>query len=200
MACLFIEISPRPFFEQIPDHSFSHLDLLDEPNHVQLVGDVVCVLALHLSHSFKFDIIIANLLRSKHAHGYLIRLILNIPTLELTLAEYIVRCAQNDHSRYEILRTFLRLYPRHKLRILRLCHQRHTLLPLILDLLDRSTVNILLVILSNTKQRIWFKKYQTPELVKNLLQKLFELYQHEQCSAHSILKITAILYVHCNVK
>ncbi|CAF3236606.1 unnamed protein product [Rotaria sp. Silwood2] len=89
---------------------------------------------------------------------------------------------------------------RHNLRLLRLCHQRQTLLPLILDLLDYSTVNILLLILSNSKQRIWFKKHQTSELVHNLTKKLFELYRQKQCSIHSIFKITAILHVHCNAK
>lgn len=175
-------------------------DLLDESNHIKIVSDVICVLVLHLSHSFKFDILIGNILHSKYAFDYLIRLILNIPTLKLTLAELIVRCSRNDPNRYQILRTFIQLYPVHKLRLLRLCHQRQTLLPLILDLIDRLTVNILLVILSNTKQRSWFKKHQTVELVHNLLSKLFQLHQQEQCSVHSILKITAILYVHCNVK
>ncbi|CAF0784454.1 unnamed protein product [Rotaria sordida] len=175
-------------------------NLLDEPNHVRIVGDVICVLVLHLSHSFKFDILISNLLYSKYAYEYLIRLILNIPTLKLTLIELIVRCSHNCDIRYRILHTFIKLYPIHKLRLLRLCHQRQTLLPLILDLLDNSTVNILLLILSNSKQRIWFKKYQTSELVHNLIKKLFELYQQKQCSIHSIFKITAILYVHCNVK
>ncbi|CAF0763251.1 unnamed protein product [Adineta steineri] len=175
-------------------------NLLDESNHVRIVGDVICVLVLHLSHSFKFDILISNLLHSKYAYEYLIRLILNVPTLKLTLAELIVRCSSNDETRYHILHTFIKLYPIHKLRLLRLCHQKHTLLPLILDLLDHSTVNILLLILSNSKQRTWFKKYQTQELVHNLIRKLFELYQKKQCSGHSILKITAILHVYCNVK
>lgn len=161
---------------------------------------MICVLVLHLSHSFKFDILIANLLYSKYAYEYLIRLILNIPTLKLTLAELIVRCSYNDDARYPILRTFIKLYPVHKLRLLRLCHQRQTLLPLILDLLDHSTINLLLLILSNSKQRTWFKKHQTPELVHNLLRKLFELYRQKQCSVHSIFKITAILHVYCNVK
>ncbi len=176
------------------------LDLLDEPNHVRIVGDVICVLVLHLSHSFKFDILISNLLHSKYAYEYLIRLILNIPTLKLTLTELIIRCSHNDDIRYHILRTFMKLYPIHKLRLLRLCYQRHTLLPLILDLLDHSTINILLLILSNSKQRIWFKKYQTTELVHNLLNKLFQLYRQKQCSVHFIFQITVILHVHCNVK
>ncbi|CAF3462153.1 unnamed protein product [Rotaria socialis] len=174
--------------------------LLDEPNHVRIVGDVICVLVLHLSHSFKFDILISNVLYSKHSYEYLIRLILNIPTLKLTIVELIVRCSHNDEVRYRILHTFVKLYPIHKLRLLRLCHQRQTLLPLILNLLDNSTVNILLLILSNSKQRVWFKKNQTSELVHNLITKLFELYRLKQCSIHSIFKITAILHVHCNVK
>ncbi len=70
----------------------SFLDLLDEPNHVQIIGDVICVLVLHLSHSFKFDILISNLLHSKYAYEYLIRLILNITTLKLTLKELIILC------------------------------------------------------------------------------------------------------------
>jgi hypothetical protein len=164
------------------------------------VSDVICVLVLHLSHAFKFDILIGNLLYSKYAYDYLIRLILNIPTLKLTIAELIVRCTRNDTSRYQILRTFIHLYPVHKQRLLRLCHQRQTLLSLILDMLDRSTVNILLLILSNTKQRQWFKKSQNNELVHNLLRNLFELVRHEQCSVHAILKISAILYAYCNVK
>ena len=130
----------------------------------------------------------------------MIRLILNVPTLKLTLAELIVRCLHNDNIRYHVLRTFIKLYPIHRLRLLRLCHQRHTLLPLILDSLDYLTVNILLIILSNSKQRTWFKKCQTSENVHNLIRKLFELYQQNQCSVHSTFKITAILYVHCNVK
>ena len=176
------------------------LDLLDEPNHVRIVGDVICVLVLHLSHSFKFDILISNILYSKYAYEYLIRLILNIPILKLTLTELIIRCPQNDDARYHLLRTVIKLYPIHKLRLLRLCHQRQTLLPLILDLQDHSTVNILLLILSHPKQRVWFKNYQTTDLVHNLLQKLFELYRLRQCSVHFILKITVILHVHCNVK
>lgn len=175
-------------------------DLLDEPNHIRIVGDVICVLVLHLSHAFKFDILISNILQSKYAYDYLIRLILNIPTLKLTIAELIVRCSHNDEVRCRVLHTFIKLYPIHKLRILRLCHQRQTLLPLILDLLDKSTVNILLFILANSKQRTWFKKYQTAELVHNLINKLFQLYKQRQCSIHSIFKITAILHVHCNVK
>lgn len=143
---------------------------------------------------------ISNILHSKYAYEYLIRLILNIPTLKLTLIELIIRCSQNDDIRYHILQTFIKLYPIHKLRLLRLCHQRQQLLPLILDLLDHSTINILLLILSNSKQRIWFKKYQTIEFVHNLLKKLFELYQKKQCSIDFIFKITAILHVHCNVK
>ncbi|CAF5185736.1 unnamed protein product, partial [Rotaria magnacalcarata] len=135
--------------------------LLGEPNHVRIVGDVICVLVLHLSHSFKFDILISNVLYSKNSYEYLIRLILNIPTLKLTIVELIVRCSHNDDVRYRILHTFVKLYPIHKLRLLRLCHQRQTLLPLILNLLDNSTVNILLLILSNSKQRAWFKKNQT---------------------------------------
>ncbi|UJR31011.1 hypothetical protein I4U23_018522 [Adineta vaga] len=176
------------------------INLLDESNHVRIVGDVLCVLILHLSHSFKFDILISNLLHSKYAYEYVIRLILNIPTLKLTFAELIIRCSANDDGRYHILRTLVKLYPIHKLHLLRLCHQRQTLLSLILDLLDHSTVNILLLILSNQKQRTWFKKCQTPELVHNLINKLFELYRQKQCSQHSILKITAILHVYCNVK
>jgi hypothetical protein len=120
--------------------------------------------------------------------------------LKLTLIELIIRCSHNDDIRYQILRTFIKLYPIHKLRLLRLCHQRQTLLPLILDLLDQSTVNILLLILSNSKQRLWFKKCQTIELVHKLLQKLFELNRFQHCSAHLIFKITVILHVYCNVK
>ncbi|CAF1650199.1 unnamed protein product, partial [Adineta ricciae] len=174
--------------------------LLNESNHVQIVGDVLCVLLLHLSHSFKFEILISNLLHSKYAYDYLIRLILNIPTLKLTFAELIIRCPTNDESRYHILRTLIKLYPIHKLHVLRLCHQRQTLLSLILDLLDHSTMNILLQILSNPKQRAWFKKCQTEELVHNLIARLFELHRQQQSSAHSILKLTAILHVHCNTK
>lgn len=125
---------------------------------------------------------------------------LNVPTLRLTIADLVLRCSSNDDARYHILRTLVKLYPMHKLRLLRVCHQRQTLLPLILDMLDRSTVNILLLILSTPKQRTWFKKHQTPELVHSLIGKLFELYRHKQCSGHSIFKITAILHVHCNVK
>ena len=185
---------------EIDRYPFILLDLLDEPNHVRIVGDVLCVLVLHLSHSFKFDILISNLLHSKYAYEYLIRLILNIPTLKLTLAELIIRCSQNDDIRYQFLRTFIKLYPIHKLRLLRLCYQRNTLLLLILDLLDHSTINLLLLILSNSKQRLWFKKYQTQELVHNLLRKLFQLYEQKQCSIHFIFKITVILHIHCNVK
>lgn len=171
-------------------------NLLDEPNHVRIVGDVLCILVLHLSHSFKFDILISNLLQSKYAYEYLIRLILNIPTLKLTLAELIIRCSQNDNQRYEILRAFIHLYPVYKLRLLRLCYQRNTLLLLILDRIDRSTQNFLLLILSNSKQRLWFKKYQTNELIRQIMSNLFQL----ECSEHFLLKIAVILHVHCNVK
>lgn len=125
---------------------------------------------------------------------------LNIPTLKSTLIESIIRSSHHDHLRYEIIRTFIQLYPIYKLRLLRLCYQRRTLLPLILDLLDQSTINLLLLILSDSKQRTWFKKHQTIDLVHNLLEKLFELYQLKQCSIHLILKITVILHVHCNAK
>ena len=176
------------------------VDLLDEGNHVQIVSDVICVLVLHLSHAFKFDLLISNLLHSKYAYDYLIRLILNIPTLKLTLTELIIRCSQNDDARYRLLRTFIRLYPIHKLRLLRLCYQRQTLLPLLLDLLDQSTLNILLSILSNSKQRLWFKKCQTTDLVHRMLQRLFQLNRLNACSVHWIFKITVILHVHCNVE
>ena len=155
---------------------------------------------LHLSHSFKFDTLISNLLYSKYAYEYLIRLVLNVPTLKLTLAELIVRSSHSDDVRYHVLRTFIKLYPIHRLHLFRLCHQRHTLLPLILDSLDYLTVNILLRILSNSKQRAWFKKYQTLENVHNLVGNLFQLHHQNQCLVHSIFKITAILCVHCNVK
>ena len=161
---------------------------------------MICILILHLSHSVQFDTLISNILHSKYAPEYLTRLILNIPTLKLTLIELIIRSSHHDDVRYQIVRIFIRLYPVHKLRLLRLCYQRRTLLPLILDLLDSSTINLLLHILSDTKQRVWFKKYQTKDLVHNLLEKLFELYQSKQCSIHLIFKITVILHVHCNAK
>jgi hypothetical protein len=176
------------------------LDLFDEINHIQLLSDTICVLVLHLSHSFKFDVLVENLLQSIYAYEYLIRLILNVPTLKLTFAELIIRCSRNDQSRYQILLTFIHLNPIHKLRLLRLCHQRQTLLPLILDLLDYSTINMLVSILSTPKQRLWFKKYQTNELVHNLLRKLFEIYRNEPRSVDALLKLSAILYIHCGVK
>ena len=165
-----------------------------------MISDALCVIILHLSHSFKFDILIGNLLHSKYAYDYLLRLILNIPTLKLTIAELVIRCSRNDPHRYQTLRTFIHLYPVHKLRLLRLCHQRQTLLTLILDLLDHSTINLLLSILSHQKQRAWFKKCQNDDLIRYLLRKLFELYRTRQCSIHTILKITGLLYVNCGVK
>lgn len=100
----------------------------------------------------------------------------------------------------QTLRTFIRLYPIHKLRLLRLCHQRQTLLTLIFDFLDQSTINLLLSILSHQKQRVWFKKCQNDDLIHHLLRNLFELYRNQQCSIHTILKITGLLYVYCGVR
>ena len=176
------------------------VNLLDEPNHVRLVGDVLCILVLRLSHSFKFGILISNLLQSKYAYEYIIRLILNIPTLKLTLVEFIIRCSQNDSVRCDILRTFIRLYPVYKLRLLRLCYERNTLLLLILDQIDRSTQNFLLLILTNSKSRLWFKKCQTHDLIRQIMANLFQLYAKQQCSEHFLFKIVIILHVHCNVK
>lgn len=177
-----------------------HSDLLDDPTRIQSIVDVLYVLILHLPQMFKFNILIGNLLHSKYAFDYLIRLIFNLPTLQKTFLDLIIRCSRNDAHRCEILRTIIRLHPHQKYPLLRLCHQRQTLLPLIVDFLDCSTINMLVEILSNHQSCLWLKKSLHDELIEKILRKLFQIHYQDNRLIQSILKSIGILHVQCKVQ
>lgn len=149
---------------------------------------------------FKFNILIGNLLHSKYAFDYLIRLIFNLPTLQKTFLDLIIRCSRNDAHRCEILQTIIRLHPHQKYPLLRLCHQRQTLLPLIVDFLDCSTINMLVEILSNHQSCLWLKKSLHDELIEKILRKLFQIHYQDNRLIQSILKSIGILHVQCKVQ
>ncbi|CAF1495656.1 unnamed protein product, partial [Didymodactylos carnosus] len=131
----------------------------------------------------------------------------------LTLIETVVRTSSSlcgtaateiDHARYQLVLTYVKLYPNYKNRILRLCFQRKTLLLILLELFDESTVNILTSVLTDIKHRHWFNKYMKQhnhqELIRTLLTKLFTFYKKQTNLAPTILKICGILHIHCDVK